>query len=173
MCHCFFFFFRIATSEKRFILHMQYGKRFAYGLSLQFQLSWITLGAVFFYLCSLFHQISSVSSPSLAGTRWAVFKKWYICCRLFCFMKHNNGFAVHKLALSSHSYDFIVCDSAREIHFLPSLCVCVCVCVCVTTACLTTRKHSSVKWWIALDRKNEKRCYLFYQPEQWCHRGLM
>lgn len=45
MCHC---FFRIATSEKRFILHMQYGKQFVYGLSLQFQLSWITLGAVFF-----------------------------------------------------------------------------------------------------------------------------
>lgn len=43
-------------------------------------------------------------------------------------MKHNNGFAVHKLALSSHSYDFIVCDSAREIHFLSSLCVCACVC---------------------------------------------
>lgn len=42
------FFFRIAMSEKRFILHMQYGKRFAYVLSLQFQLSWITLGAVFF-----------------------------------------------------------------------------------------------------------------------------
>ena len=54
-------------------------------------------------------------------------------------MKHNNGFAVHKLALSSHSYDFIVCDSVREILFLS------CVCVCVITACLTTRKHSSMK----------------------------
>lgn len=40
-------------------------------------------------------------------------------------MKHNNGFAVHKLTLASHSCNFIVFDSTRQrqIFFPPQVCV--------------------------------------------------